>query len=138
MISVSYANDMYYIGKRDRLYCLKYCFDKPEIVKEIGPCDNPRGIHAVSNLNAQRQFVVATPSKDEGSIQLDWFSREVDGDGHLQIQPTGRVAKFKTHDGRVACMTIDKEGKQVATASVKVSLLLTKNDSLLGHSDPSL
>lgn len=90
VLSASYANDTYFIGKLDCLYVLKFNIHDHEKIAQIGPCENPRGIHSVSTT-VNNRFCVATPNKDVGSVQLDWFTRTADdnGEGQVTIKHSG-------------------------------------------------
>ncbi|KAJ3683734.1 hypothetical protein LUZ60_013961 [Juncus effusus] len=85
-----------------------YNFADLKLVNQIETAPNPRGLCAVSQQ--QGQLVLVCPGGQKGQVRVEHYG--------------ARRTKFiMAHDSRIACLALSQDGRLVATASTKGTLV---------------
>lgn len=81
--------------------------------------DNPLGIIATSNGDINNKLIVAFPYESQGHVFLGEITQKCE-----------KLSVFQAHDSKIACISINKDGTLLATASDKGTLIriFTTND----------
>jgi WD40 repeat protein len=81
--------------------------------------DNPLGIIATSNGDINNKLIVAFPYESQGHVFLGEITQKCE-----------KLSVVQAHDSKIACISINKDGTLLATASDKGTLIriFTTND----------
>ena len=85
----------------------------------INTFDNPLGILGISNGDNNTKLILAFPYESQGHVFLGDITKKCD-----------KIAIITAHDSKIACISINKDGTLLATASDKGTLIriFTTND----------
>lgn len=97
-----------------------YNFSDIKLLDHIETVKNPKGLFSLSN--DPQSTVLACPAKDVGHVAIHCYD-------------TKKTISFKAHQSQIGCMELDFQGKKLATASEKGTLIRIFNteDGTLIH-----
>lgn len=117
LMSVRLRNNKIIVLTRNKFYA----FNMKTLVTIaiIKTYDNPLGIIATSNGDINNKLIVAFPYESQGHVFLGEISQKCE-----------KLSVVQAHDSKIACISINKDGTLLATASDKGTLIriFTTND----------
>ena len=117
LMSVRLRNNKIIVLTRNKFYA----FNMKTLVTIaiIKTYDNPLGIIATSNGDINNKLIVAFPYESQGHVFLGEIT-----------QKSEKLSVVQAHDSKIACISINKDGTLLATASDKGTLIriFTTND----------
>lgn len=116
IMSVRLRNDKIIVVTRNKFYLFN--INTLVTIAIENTFDNPLGIIGISNGD-NNKLIVAFPYEAQGSIFIGDISQKCE-----------KLSVFHAHDSRVVCISVNKEGTLIATASDKGTLIriFTTND----------
>ncbi|KAI5399195.1 variant 2, Autophagy- protein 18a [Lathyrus oleraceus] len=96
-----------------------YRFVDLKVLCQFGTCENPKGLCVVSQL--KESMVLVCPGLQRGHVRVEHY-------------PKNKINYIRAHDSRLACLALTIDGKFLATASTKGTLIRvfdTGNGALL-------
>ena len=117
LMSVRLRNNKIIVLTRNKFYA----FNMKTLVTIaiIKTYDNPLGIIATSNGDINNKLIVAFPYESQGHVFLGEITQKCE-----------KLSVVQAHDSKIACISINKDGTLLATASDKGTLIriFTTND----------
>ena len=117
LMSVRLRNNKIIVLTRNKFYT----FNMKTLVTIaiIKTYDNPLGIIATSNGDINNKLIVAFPYESQGHVFLGEITQKCE-----------KLSVVQAHDSKIACISINKDGTLLATASDKGTLIriFTTND----------
>ena len=117
LMSVRLRNNKIIVLTRNKFYA----FNTKTLVTIaiIKTYDNPLGIIATSNGDINNKLIVAFPYESQGHVFLGEITQKCE-----------KLSVVQAHDSKIACISINKDGTLLATASDKGTLIriFTTND----------
>jgi WD40 repeat protein len=117
LMSVRLRNNKIIVLTRNKFYA----FNMKTLVTIaiIKTYDNPLGIIATSNGDINNKLIVAFPYESQGHVFLGEITQKCE-----------KLSIVQAHDSKIACISINKDGTLLATASDKGTLIriFTTND----------
>ena len=117
LMSVRLRNNKIIVLTRNKFYA----FNMKTLVTIaiIKTYDNPLGIIATSNGDINNKLIVAFPYESQGHVFLGEITQKCE-----------QLSVVQAHDSKIACISINKDGTLLATASDKGTLIriFTTND----------
>ena len=117
LMSVRLRNNKIIVLTRNKFYA----FNMKTLVTIaiIKTYDNPLGIIATSNGDINNKLIVAFPYESQGHVFLGEIKKKCE-----------KLSVVQAHDSKIACISINKDGTLLATASDKGTLIriFTTND----------
>ena len=117
LMSVRLRNNKIIVLTRNKFYA----FNMKTLVTIaiIKTYDNPLGIIATSNGDINDKLIVAFPYESQGHVFLGEITQKCE-----------KLSVVQAHDSKIACISINKDGTLLATASDKGTLIriFTTND----------
>ena len=117
LMSVRLRNNKIIVLTRNKFYAFN--MKTLMTIAIIKTYDNPLGIIATSNGDINNKLIVAFPYESQGHVFLGEITQKCE-----------KLSVVQAHDSKIACISINKDGTLLATASDKGTLIriFTTND----------
>ena len=110
IINIRLRNDRIISVLQNQIYIFN--LNSLETISVLDTFDNPSGIIGISNGD-NNKLVMAFPNKLQGHVNIvNCFSEKIE-----------ELSEIAAHDSKIACISINKEGTILATASDKGTLI---------------